>query len=201
MVAVVETQQENNHKYLPGLLVTWRACTTVLVAGYLLALRVSTCLLPPIGAISNISNLSTSPPHQRLHQYVEMAWGFSTVLGTFLFLARVVLVGWAKCVPTRTPIGKTAPVVPMPLVLTVTVSPSLASNLTPSSASIATSQPDHPSNHGNHSTLGTCVYSLCPTFLPMAHKTDHHKQELEELSRMQGKLWLCEHGFRLCFEH
>lgn len=169
MVAMVEVQLDNSYPYPPALLIAFSACTTVLVAVHLFALMVSTCILPNIEAVSNVHNLNSvkESPHERMHRHIELAWAFSTVIGTLLFLAEVVLLCWVKFLPIKPNKSNNN-----------TVSSGVAAAITSTSIMVPFG-------------LVFIVFAVHFYRSLVSHKTDRQFQELEELSnltRLQNEL-------------
>ncbi|KAJ8984850.1 hypothetical protein NQ317_013051 [Molorchus minor] len=98
MVAMVELQISKEEDIPSPVLVTFAVITTLLVAVHMLALMISTCILPNIEAICSLDtiNLVEESPHERLHWYIETAWAFSTLIGLILFLAEIAILCWVK---------------------------------------------------------------------------------------------------------
>merc|ERR1712183_546375 len=98
MVSMVEIQIDENIP--PGLLVSFAVCTVLLIAVHMLALMISTCILPNVEAVSNLHiqgpNTVFESPHSKMNFIIELAWGFSTVIGILLFLVEIALLCWVK---------------------------------------------------------------------------------------------------------
>uniref|UniRef100_A0A8C1HSQ1 ORAI calcium release-activated calcium modulator 2 n=1 Tax=Cyprinus carpio carpio TaxID=630221 RepID=A0A8C1HSQ1_CYPCA len=180
-VAMVEVQLEMQYNYPRVLLIAFSVCTTVLVAVHLFALLISTCILPNVEAVSNIHNLNSvsESPHERMHVYIELAWGFSTALGILLFLAEVVLLCWIKFLPVDS--GAQSPSALAPL---------------KQNCSSSTVQPGH---SGWEAALASTII-MVPVGLIFVvftihfyrslvrHKTERHHQEIEELHKIKVQL-------------
>lgn len=96
---MVEVQLSSNEKQVPlGLLIGFTICTTLLVSLHMLALMISTCILPNVEAVASMNGLiaPNESPHGRLCFYVEIAWTISTVFGILLFLVEIALLCWVK---------------------------------------------------------------------------------------------------------
>ncbi|MBN3291081.1 ORAI2 protein, partial [Polypterus senegalus] len=176
MVAMVEVQLEMQYNYPKVLLVAFSVCTTVLVAVHLFALLISTCILPNVEAVSNIHNLNSvnESPHERMHRYIELAWGFSTALGILLFLADVVLLCWIKFLPVDS--GTVVPRVNGTIVYSSSVSPGHAGW----QAALASTIIMVP--------VGVIFIVFTIHFYRslVRHKTERHHQEIEELHKLKG---------------
>ncbi|XP_058857644.1 protein orai-2-like isoform X2 [Acipenser ruthenus] len=175
MVAMVEVQLEMQYNYPRVLLIAFSVCTTVLVAVHLFALLISTCILPNVEAVSNIHNLNSvnESPHERMHHYIELAWGFSTALGILLFLAEVVLLCWIKFLPVDS--GAMQP-------------------------STSGSQAHSPPGYAGWQAALASTIIMVPVGVIFVvftvhfyrslvlHKTERHNQEIEELHRLKVEL-------------
>nr|XP_057942457.1 protein orai-2 [Doryrhamphus excisus] len=171
MVAMVEVQLEMQYSYPRVLLIAFSVCTTVLVAVHLFALLISTCILPNVEAVSNIHNLNSvsESPHERMHHYIELAWGFSTALGILLFLAEVVLLCWIKFLPVDS--GGATPPTPSTLSTDSGWQAALASTIIMVPVGVI-----------------FVVFTIHFYRSLVRHKTERHHQEIEELHKIKVQL-------------
>ncbi|KAK8725912.1 hypothetical protein OTU49_010553, partial [Cherax quadricarinatus] len=129
-----EPQQAHLCSNVPNvLLIAFSVCTTLLVAVHLLALMISTCVLPHIEAVANMAHVDSmtnlngatadisESPHLTMHRYIEAAWSFSTVLGILLFLVEIGLLSWVKFLDysRSAAVGSTILLVPTVLLFTL----------------------------------------------------------------------------------
>ncbi len=82
------------------MLITFAVCTVLLIAVHMLALMISTCILPNVEAVANLHYQTQKTvfesPHMKMNLIVELAWGFSTVLGILMFLVEIAILCWVK---------------------------------------------------------------------------------------------------------
>uniref|UniRef100_A0AAG5D540 Calcium release-activated calcium channel protein 1 n=1 Tax=Anopheles atroparvus TaxID=41427 RepID=A0AAG5D540_ANOAO len=119
MVAMVEVQLDENTKVPSAMLIAFAICTTLLVAVHMLALMISTCILPNIETVCNLHSISlvNESPHERLHWYIETAWAFSTLLGLILFLLEIAILCWVKFYDLNTTAAWSACIVLIPVLI------------------------------------------------------------------------------------
>ncbi|XP_063703160.1 calcium release-activated calcium channel protein 1 isoform X2 [Culicoides brevitarsis] len=98
MVAMVEVQLDKGTSVPDYMLVAFAICTTLLVAVHMLALMISTCILPNVETVCNLHSIAlvNESPHEMLHWYIEIAWSFSTLFGLLLFLIEIAILCWVK---------------------------------------------------------------------------------------------------------
>lgn len=90
MVALVELQYDVKTPH--WLLIILGVVTALLVSVHLLALMMSTCILPYMEA----SGASQDSPHIRLKFYIDLSWFFSTCVGLILFLIEIGIIFYVK---------------------------------------------------------------------------------------------------------
>lgn len=116
----------NNPSTIPlPVLIFFIITTTLLVSVHMIALMISTCILPHIESMKAMQDLklalsgqensdlnyiasmgpaipnpdqqiSYTSTHQTMHWYISIAWFFSTVIGIFLFILELVAIVWVK---------------------------------------------------------------------------------------------------------
>ncbi|KAF8375302.1 hypothetical protein PRIPAC_81731 [Pristionchus pacificus] len=90
MVCLVELQYDEHTPH--GLMIVLGVVTALLVSVHLLALMMSTCILPYMEA----SGATQDSPHIRLKFYIDLSWFFSTCIGLILFLVEIGLIFYVK---------------------------------------------------------------------------------------------------------
>ena len=107
MVAMVELSLDKDDSVPTFLYILFSLFTTILISVHVFALMISVCILPNIETAEAMNKQFDSPeggirlsacesPHMKLQVYVEVAWIFSTGLGTLLFLMEIPILMWVK---------------------------------------------------------------------------------------------------------
>lgn len=112
----MEIQLNNESEVPTALLVGFVICTTLLIAVHMLSLMIATCILPHIESVAiipgTIEYSANDGTHDRMKNYIETSWFFSTTVGIFLFLVEIDLICWVKFwnygVSSGTNVGKIA---------------------------------------------------------------------------------------------
>ncbi|CAF0918951.1 unnamed protein product [Rotaria sordida] len=98
------------------LLVVYSIITCLLVGVHLLALMISTCILPQLEADSLLGS-DEYASHTTMHIYIELAWILSTGFGIFLFLIEIAIVCWVKFFFVTRPAAIATTIVLVPVVI------------------------------------------------------------------------------------
>ena len=80
------------------LLISFSACTALLIGVHILALMISTCILPHLEALGSMYNdtFVQESPDEKMYWYINAAWVLSTGCGIVLFLVVIALQCWVK---------------------------------------------------------------------------------------------------------
>ncbi|CAL2035181.1 unnamed protein product [Caenorhabditis brenneri] len=90
MVCLVELQYDESTS--KPLLIVLGVVTSLLVSVHLLALMMSTCILPYMEA----TGCTQDSPHIKLKFYIDLSWLFSTCIGLLLFLVEIGVIFYVK---------------------------------------------------------------------------------------------------------
>uniref|UniRef100_A0A8R1HQC6 Protein orai n=1 Tax=Caenorhabditis japonica TaxID=281687 RepID=A0A8R1HQC6_CAEJA len=116
MVCLVELQYDQSTS--KPLLIVLGVVTSLLVSVHLLALMMSTCILPYMEA----TGCTQDSPHLKLKFYIDLSWLFSTCIGLLLFLVEIGVIFYVKFTAVGYPTAgyiTTAMLVPVGIVFVV----------------------------------------------------------------------------------
>lgn len=82
----------------PILLTAFTVTTSLLVCTTMLAIMISTCILPHIQVVAEISPLSkvNESPHDVMMWYIDLSWVLANTFSIFLFTLDVIILCWIK---------------------------------------------------------------------------------------------------------
>ncbi|CAF4472926.1 unnamed protein product [Rotaria socialis] len=112
----ISLDDHKNSKNSAPLLVVYSVVTCLLVGVHLLALMISTCILPQLEADSTLG-YDAYESHSTMHIYIELAWILSTGFGIFLFLVEIAIVCWVKFFYVTRPAAIATTIVIVPVII------------------------------------------------------------------------------------
>jgi len=83
----------------PYLLSAFTIVTALLVCTTMLALMISTCVLPYIQVISKLGPSQVKAcesPHDEMMYFIDLSWVLANTISIFLFILDVILLSWIK---------------------------------------------------------------------------------------------------------
>jgi hypothetical protein len=98
-VATVELQI-NDGDANPALLTAFVVTTALLVACSLMAVMISTCILPHVEAVAKMSQISevSLSPHENMVNLIDISWVMANTASLFFFTLDVILMCWIKVI-------------------------------------------------------------------------------------------------------
>ncbi|CAG7816210.1 unnamed protein product [Allacma fusca] len=97
VVATVELQINDDAN--PMLLAAFTVTTALLVCTTMMAIMISTCILPHVEVVAEMQSLFAKPhesPHDRMQRYIDVSWVLANSVSIFLFTLDVIILCWIK---------------------------------------------------------------------------------------------------------
>ncbi|CAL8072714.1 unnamed protein product [Orchesella dallaii] len=96
VVATVELQINDDAH--PVLLTAFTVTTALLVCTTMMAIMISTCILPHIQVIAEMSpnSKANESPHDLMMWYIDLSWVLANTVSIFLFTLDVIILCWIK---------------------------------------------------------------------------------------------------------
>jgi len=94
VVATVELQINDDAN--PILLTAFTITTALLVCTTMMAIMISTCILPHIEVVAKMKSKPNESPHDRMMWYIDLSWVLANSIAIFLFTLDVILLSWIK---------------------------------------------------------------------------------------------------------
>lgn len=90
--------QINDDDVRPPLLIAFVVTTALLVGTCMIAITISTCVLPHLESVAKTSNISgaNQSPHDKMQRLIDISWILTNSASLFFFTLDVILMCWIK---------------------------------------------------------------------------------------------------------